>query len=140
MVYHFDKEVEASFGALSEKHGFQLKRLCKGVYEIEAKEFSMRIREGTGHKTDILVTIVPTSLRSNNPKYLDNEKGLGNLAKFNNEELSSFWGKPSLDADGEAAYSRAVNRVAVDAERLVIPYLLGLKNDYPLFERFVQGL
>ena len=53
----FDNAVARFFQPFSERAGFPKRKLRDGIYEIAGQEFVMRIRRGTGHRKDFLVTL-----------------------------------------------------------------------------------
>src|SRR6266705_2643473 len=84
----FDNVVANFFAPLASRAKVELRRIVEGVYEIEGQGFTARIRYGTGHRKDILVTLLPTSEKPLDVADLSKEIGLGVVAKFHGENLT----------------------------------------------------
>ncbi len=71
-----------AFEPLAIRAGLPLRKLHDGVYELVGKEFVMRIRRGTGHGKDFLVTLSRKDDVSDKPLELTGEVGLAVLAEY----------------------------------------------------------
>ena len=110
-----------------------IEELGEGIHEVQSKKFIMRIRRGTGHRNDILVTILATAERPANNDDLSKEIGLAVLAEFRGETLAES------PFDTEEAYLRAAAELARAAEKLILPYLLGHRTDFTDLKKFVAA-
>jgi hypothetical protein len=79
----FEVGIADSFQPLAIRTGLPLRKLHDGVYELVCKEFVMRIRRGTGHGKDFLVTLSRKKVVSGDPLDLTGEVGLAVLAEYN---------------------------------------------------------
>lgn len=128
----FDSVVPDLFASLAQRAKAGLRRVADGVYEIEAQGFTARVRYGTGHRKDILVTLLPTSEKPLELSDLSREVGLGAVAKFCGENL------PELSFDNEEEYLAYASALAASAEKFLLPYLLGLRTDFSAIKEFVS--
>jgi hypothetical protein len=111
----FEIGVADSFQPLAIRAGLPLRELHDGVYELVGKEFVMRIRRGTGHGKDFLVTLSRREDVSDNPLELTGEVGLAVLAEYGGATADAL----ALTArDGSPG---AFRRAAEAAERFVCP-------------------
>ncbi len=121
-----------AFEPLALRAGLPLRKLHDGVYELVGKEFVMRIRRGTGHGKDFLVTLSRKEDVSDNPLELTGEVGLGVLAEYSGATAAAL----ALKArDGSPD---AFRRAAEAAERFCLPYLLGRRMDFAGIQQFVE--
>jgi len=127
----FDKVVADVFRTLAVRSKSELRRIGEGVYEIEGHEFTTRIRRGTGHRKNILVTISPTTEKPTNLADLSGEIGLSVVAKFHGEKLTE------LSFDDEKEYLEYARNLANSAQKVLLPYLLGLRSDFSQIKEFV---
>ena len=127
----FSKAVAKSFMPLAANTKLTIHELWEGVYEVLGKDFTMRVRRGAGHRKDILVTVLPTAERPADHEDLSKEIGLGVVAEFVGESL------PELSIDTEEEYLRSAQYLATAADKLLLPYLLGTRNDFADLKRFV---
>jgi hypothetical protein len=128
----FEVGVGDAFQPLAARAGLPLKKLCAGIYEMSGSEFVMRIRRGTGHGKDFLVTLSRKEDVSADPLQLTGEVGLAVLAEYSGAVADAL----ALTAR-EGSLS-AFRRAADGAERFCLPYLLGRKADFPEIRRFVE--
>jgi len=130
-VRMFDDAAARFFAPIASRAKLPFQSLGDGVYEIQSREFTMRVRRGTGHRKDILITLLPTVERSADLGDLSKEIGLGVIAKFRGENLA----EPSLATQEE--YFRYSENLAIASERLLVPYLQGNKTDFSEIKAFV---
>ena len=123
----FDDAADRFFLPLAKRAGLQIKKLCDGIYEIPGRTFVMRIRQGTGHRRDFLVTLAPKSSLPDNLDDLSQEIGLGVVAEYNGKQLQ-------VQSDYHSDFAEA----AKIAEMFCIPYLLDTKKDFEEIRRFVE--
>jgi hypothetical protein len=128
----FEIGVVDSFQPLAIRAELPLRKLHDGVYELVGKEFVMRIRRGTGHGKDFLVTLSRREDVSDNPLELTGEVGLAVLAEYGGATADAL----ALTArDGSPG---AFRRAAEAAERFCLPYLLGRRIDFADIQQFVE--
>ncbi len=123
----FDDVVAQFFQPLANRVGFQLTKLRDGIYEIAGGMFAMRIRQGTGHRKDFVVTLAPKASLSDDLDDLGQEIGLGVVAEYNGKRLQ--------ETDD---YQRDFSEAARIAELLCGPYLLDTKEDFGEIQHFVE--
>jgi len=128
----FEIGVADSFRPLAVRAKLPLWKLHDGVYEILGNEFAMRIRRGTGHGKDFLVTLSRKTDLSTDPLELSGEVGLALFAEYAGatEEAATLTAR-----DGSPS---AFRRVAGAAERFCLPYLLGRRADFATVQQFVH--
>ncbi|MBI4658411.1 MAG: hypothetical protein HY735_06130 [Verrucomicrobia bacterium] len=124
----FREAVTKFFAPLAEQTGLTLSELADGVYEIEGAKFAMRIRRGTGHRKDMLVTLLATEGRPTDLFDLSHEIGLGMVAEFRGERI---------EADQKDDLKEAEN-LAHAAQKFLVPYLLGHRSDHAELTKFVE--
>lgn len=129
----FDVAIAKSFAPIANHLKLQVRKLAEGVYEIESREFTVRIRHGTGHRKDILITFLPTAERPIDVGDLSKEIGLGVVVRFNGETLSD------MQFDTEDEYLRYARDLAEAVKKYLVPYLLGLRTDFPEIKEFVAA-
>jgi hypothetical protein len=129
----FDDAVTKSFASIATRTNSVVKRLAPDAFEISSEKFVLRIRYGTGHRKDVLVTLSPSNQRVMDVHNLRGEIGLGAIAKILGEYLT----EPSFDDEKE--YYQYVEYIAKVSERLLAPYLLGLKDDFEQIEKSIRG-
>jgi hypothetical protein len=78
----FETGVADSFKQLAIRAGLSLRKLHDGVDELVGREFAMRIRRGTGHGKDFLVTLSGREDVSDNPLELTGSVGLAVIAEY----------------------------------------------------------
>ncbi|HWA27615.1 MAG TPA: hypothetical protein VG734_18305 [Lacunisphaera sp.] len=130
---NFDKLVQNHFAPIARRGMFSMRKLAKGVHEIGGRDFAIRVREGTGHSRDFLITLVPGESRINEPDDLANEIGLGVIAEFFGEPLV----KRDMFTPGR--FKRGFAEAAASAEKFLIPYLSGERRDLDEIRRFIEG-
>jgi hypothetical protein len=123
----FDNAVARCFQPFSERAGFPIRKLRDGIYEIAGQKFVMRIRRGTGHRKDFLVTLSRKASLSRDLDDLSHEIGLGVIAEYNGKQLQAL-----------GDYRREFAEAAKIAESLCLPYLLGTKTDFEDIQHFVE--
>lgn len=129
----FNKAVARSFAPLAGDAKLAIQQLGDGIYEVPGKDFTMRIRMGTGHRKDILVTMLPTAERPADNDDLCKEIGLGVVAEFAGASLTE------LPIETEEEYLHSADYLAAAADTLLLPYLLGTRNDFAELKRFVAA-
>lgn len=129
----FDRAVANFFAPLAANAKLASQQLCDGVYEVQGKEITMRIRRGTGHRKDILVTLLPTAERPADNDDLSKEIGLDVVAEFCGQTVA----ESSLDTEEE--YLRSAGVLATAADKLLFPYLLGDRTDFAELKKFVAA-
>lgn len=129
----FNEAVARFFAPVAAKAKLAIQEFGEGVCEAQGKEFTMRIRRGTGHRKDILVTLLPTAERPADIDDMSKEIGLGVVAEFRGETLA----ESSLNTEEE--YLRSAGKLATAAEKLLLPYLLGVRTDFAGLKEFVAA-
>jgi hypothetical protein len=119
----FDAEVAHSFQPLADRAKLPLTKIKDGVYEMAGHSFVLRIRRGTGHARDFVVTLASRSSLSEDPEKLAGEIGLLNFAEVYGEQLNPH------PLQTSAGYRKAFQEAADVAGKLCVPYLLGLRGD-----------
>ncbi|HUJ42108.1 MAG TPA: hypothetical protein VLW52_00750 [Opitutaceae bacterium] len=127
----FDELVTRFFAPLAKRAGLPLEALGEGIYEVAGSKFAMRIRRGTGHRKDFLVTL---SLKQpeQNLDDLSGEIGLGVLADYRGRPLHAH----ALDSVED--WQLALEETARASEELCLPYLKGKQNDLDGVRRFIE--
>ncbi len=128
----FDDVVVNFFAPLADRAKTELRRVADGINEIGTQGFTARVRYGTGHRKDILVTLLATCEKPLEISDLSKEIGLGAVAKFRGENL------PELPFQNEEEYLRYASNLAASAEKFLLPYLLGLRTDFSAIKEFVS--
>jgi hypothetical protein len=128
----FEVGIADSFQPLAIRTGLPLRKLHDGVYELVCKEFVMRIRRGTGHGKDFLVTLSRKKVVSGDPLDLTGEVGLAVLAEYNGATADA------LALRARDSSSGAFRRAAEAAEHFCLPYLLGRRIDFADIQQFVE--
>jgi hypothetical protein len=126
-IKEFDDAVAKFFKPLANRFEFPITKLRDGIYEITGGAFAVRIRQGTGHRKDFVVTLAPLVLLPDDLDDLSHEIGLGVVAEFNGKQLHEC-------GDFQCDFSEA----AKFTELLCVPYLLGTKNDFGEIQYFVE--
>ena len=129
----FDEAVAKFFAPIVSRANLAIRKLGQGVYEVQSPEFTMRIRRGSGHRKDILVTLLPTAERPSDIRDLSKEIGFGVIANFHGEKLAE------LPFDTEDDYFRYASSLATAAEKFLLPYPLGLRTDFLEIKDFVKA-
>lgn len=131
----FDEGVAISFDPLAQRLKLPLRKMAEGVYEIPGRFFALRIRKGTGHTRDFLVTLLERasiSETSGSPRDLcDGEIGLRVIAAFYGEKLG-----PHMFHTREG-YLRAFEDESNAAEKFAAPFLLDLRSNFGDIRQFV---
>jgi hypothetical protein len=127
----FDTLVRHFFQPLSARVGAPLKLLREGIYEIGGSAFVLRIRRGTGHSRDFLVTL---SRRASGKSLddLSDEIGLGVIAQYNQRSLRPH------DLDSELDWKLALEEAAEAATAFCLPYLSNAQSDLSGVELFIR--
>lgn len=128
----FGEAVVRFFQPLADRASLPLKKLREDIYEITGKGFILRIRRGTGHRKDFVVTLAPAESRSRDLDDLSDEIGLGVVTEYHGQELRA------QDVSSLADFQSAVQDAAEMAGEFCLPYLLGTKTDYEEIRRFVE--
>ena len=58
---YFDDAVTSLFKPVADRAGLELQKLPSGIYQIAGKGFVVRMRRGTGHLKEVLVTLAPAT-------------------------------------------------------------------------------
>ena len=132
-VTHFGDAVTAVFQPLADRAGFELRKLRSDIYEIAGENFILRIRQGTGHFKDVLVTLAPSTEASLDLDYLTGEIGLNNIAEYHRLTV------PEQDICSVEGFYSSLGRLAKVTETVCMPYLLGQKSDYGKIRAFVDS-
>jgi hypothetical protein len=128
----FDTLAARFFGPLAERAGLALRQVRDGIYEIAGQAFTVRIRRGTGHRKDFLVTLSPTRSGTEDFDDLRSEIGLGVLADYSERPL-----KPH-PLDSLEDWQLAMGEAAEAARELCLPYLLGKQTDLEGVKQFIE--
>jgi|GEM_PF-4346159 len=128
----FEIGVADAFQPLAARAGLPLRKLREGIYEMAGKEFALRIRRGTGHGNDFLVTLSRKEDVSSDPFQLTGEVGLAVIAEY-----------CGATADPLALTARngslvAFRSSAQAAEHFCLPYVLGSRADFAEVQGFVE--
>ncbi|HVV49653.1 MAG TPA: hypothetical protein VHO06_08340 [Polyangia bacterium] len=124
----FERAIEAHFAPVITGAGLTLARIAAGVYEVAGREIAMRLRAGTGHKKDMLMTLVRRRGRTGDPYDLHDEIGAGWFAKQVGITM------PEFSVDSEEGYMRSAFDLAQVAKTALLPYLLGTRLDFGVVE------
>ena len=127
----FDRLVSRYFEPLADRTGLKLVKVSHGIFEIAGKTFVVRIRLGTGHKTDFLVTLSSEKSKKDIAD-LSNEIGLGVIAEYYKQPLRSQ--DFASDEEIHSAFLEAANTT----EALCLPYLLGIRDSVADILEFVE--
>ncbi len=129
----FDRAVTVHFKPLAEGLGSNLGHPAKGMYEIVSGSFTLRVRLGTGHGIDILVTAVPTSSKSVDPSELQGEIGLGVITEFYGAKLETVRSNSREKIEPEVAKLSALS------SKFISPFLIGKNTDWERIKAFVEN-
>jgi len=127
-VTDFEELVYSSFLPLASRHKLRLRKLREGIFQIDGIGFHLRIRKGTGHRADFLVTVLPAKYESVALEKLEGEIGLGVIVEFNG----------AAGINTEKLNSEAFMKAAENSEKYCLPYLLGTKSDFDGILTFVE--
>jgi hypothetical protein len=128
----FEQGVANTFRPFAVRAGLPLRRLQDGVYEMSGCQFLMRIRRGTGHGKDFLITLSRKEHVSDDPMNLTGEIGLGVITEYNGKDETTA---ALALRDG----SLPAFRIAAEAaEEFCLPYLLGEKSDFADLQQFLR--
>lgn len=122
------------FSPVAAKVGRPLQRIADGVYEICSSVFTIRIRFCEGHGKSILATIMLTSERSTDPSDLRDEIGVGVVARYEGKSMHT-----EQKTTAEELVEQA-KEVATKTDTLLVPFLLGLRNDFESIRKYVESL
>ena len=128
----FDKHVVRFFGPLAKQAHLQLRKVKEGIYEICGRSFVLRIRRGTGHRNDFLVTLSSKSDERGDIDDLSKEIGLGVIAEFSGRPLR----ERELRTEEETAL--AFEEAAASTAAFCLPYLLDLRSDLNALWEFIE--
>jgi hypothetical protein len=128
----FDDTVTNFYKPIADRAGLKLQKLRSGIYEIAGARFIVRLRQGTGHKKDLLVTMAPMKVPGRDLDDLSDEIGLPLIAEFHGIEI------PHEDISSNEGFYSSPRRVAETIEQFCIPYLLGRKSDFEELRSFVD--
>jgi hypothetical protein len=128
----FDDSVTRSFGPLAQHVRQPLVKLRERIYQIEGCGFRMRIRLGTGHRLDFLVTLSRSDRVTEDLSDLKGEIGLGVLAAYNGNPLKAQ--SPSSINGWQQAFDEAAQAARV----FCLPYLLGSQTELDGVKHFIE--
>lgn len=128
----FDDSVTAFYKPIADRAGLQLQKLRSGIYQIVGALFILRLRQGTGHKKDLLVTMAPIAASARDLDDLSGEIGLPLIAEYHGVEI------PHEDITSSEGFYSSPRHVAEMIERFCMPYLLGQKSDFEELRSFVD--
>jgi hypothetical protein len=124
--------VRRHFGPIAEINGLPLRERRSGVHEITGHKFGLRIRYGQGHRNDFLITVFPLRTPPHDLDDLSDEIGLGIVAEFNGVPFHGM--EVRNEDDAEKAFAVA----AESSKSLVVPYLIGEKDEFAGLRQFVE--
>jgi hypothetical protein len=127
----FKEAVRRYFAPRVAKAKLAIREITGELYEIQSKEFTVRLRQGIGHGKDILVTLFPTAERSADVDDLSGEIGLNKVAEF-----SGTW-LPDYRNSSDEEYFKSVEKIAGWTEEFAFPFLLGQRSDFARLHDFV---
>lgn len=128
----FGDAVTTFFAPIANRAGLELQKLRPDIYQIAGSDFILRLRRGTGHRKDLLVTLSRLAVPVRDLDDLSGELGLGVIAEYNGVEF------PRDDLTSEESLDSSVRRAAETAEQVCVPYLLGQKSDFDEIRSFVD--
>jgi hypothetical protein len=131
-LQEFNQAVLNRFGAMAESLDLKLKQLADGVFEIASQLYSLRIRLGTGHRVDFLVTLVDNKEKADDANALTGEIGLGVIMEYYGTKLIESRQAAPQDIDAEIA------RMADLSQHYCVPFLSGKSADWVSIKEFVQ--
>jgi hypothetical protein len=115
----FGEEVLGAFSPMCAKNQLALKKLGPYAYQISGINFSVRVRRGTGHSKELLITLTSKPPISDSLDDLRDEIRIGVLAKYHHLELGAC---STLEA----------------VEILLLPYLTGKENSISGIQQFIE--
>ncbi|HWA08330.1 MAG TPA: hypothetical protein VG838_02570 [Opitutaceae bacterium] len=127
----FNELMTRFFTPVAKRAGFALNVLREGIYEIAGSKFTMRIRRGTGHHKDFVVTLSPRE-PDRDLDDLGGEIGLAVLAEYSGRPLHRH------ELDSIEDWQLAVEEAAHAADELCVPYLIGQQSDLSGVRRLIE--
>ena len=128
----FDESIVTFYKPVADRAGLELQKLRSGIYQIAGASFILRLRQGIGHKKDLLVTMAPMTTSPRDLDDLSGEIGLPLVVEYNGVEV------PHEDISSTVGFYSNPQRVADAIEQFCIPYLLGRKTDFDELRSFVD--
>jgi hypothetical protein len=129
----FYRVVPQHFGPLATRRGLELSNEGD-FFQIAGNGFCLRVRLGPGHRTNVLVTVVPFSgakLPFGSP---GGEIGLGVIMEFYGDRLVDV---PSIQ--DEVAMQREIERLARLADKFCGHFLLDRSAEWSRVQDFVEN-
>lgn len=126
-IKQFNASVARYFGPLVKRFALSLRERCKGVYEIDGNGFVVRIRQGTGHRDDFVVTLAAKGSLPEDINDLEGEIGLKVIAEYH-----------GMKYEETGDYQRDFAEAGKVSEKLLFPYLLGINDDFDGLRQFVD--
>jgi hypothetical protein len=128
----FDDAVVRFFGPLAVRANSSLQKLRDGIYQIAGTAFVVRIRRGTGHRKDFVVTLSPKKSGAEDLDDLSGEIGLGVFAEYHGRPLQMH------ELDSKKDWLLAFEEAARAAEVFCLPYLVGEQTDLQDVRHFIE--
>ena len=128
----FEEAVIRSFQPIATANGMALQKLGDGVFEIRGAEFAIRIRRGTGHLPDFVVTLGLKKSPYSDIYDASGEIGLGWIAEFYGAKLEA----PGLLTPENI--EQGMQNASLLTGDLCIPYVTGTRNDYANIRAFLD--
>jgi hypothetical protein len=128
----FDSEVRRAFKPISEQLGVPLEQVIQGVYQLGSHGYWLRIRRGTGHRKDFLITL---SIREKSKEELSDaidEVGLGVIVEYKGSQL------PQSSLDSLDDWKAALEQASRNTQQFLSPYLTGECNDFDEILNYIE--
>lgn len=128
----FDDAAVRFFGPLAVRANSSLQKLREGIYQIAGMAFVVRIRRGTGHRKDFVVTLSPKKSGAEDLDDLSGEIGLAVIAEYHGRPLQM------RELDSKKDWLLAFEEATHAAEMFCLPYLVGEQTDLQGVRRFIE--
>jgi hypothetical protein len=124
----FDEAVARYFRPQAERHGLSFTKIEDGIYDVGSGSFIMRIRLHTGHARGLNVMMRSSEFLNfgddtHTPGVM---YGIGCFIEHAGQDWREFF----IEVDSNETFLRQAEILAQAAERFLIPYLLGHRNDF----------
>jgi hypothetical protein len=112
--------------------GLLLRKVGSNLYEIGGSEFVLRIRKGTGHRDDLLVTVTSSGDTSLDLNSVKDEIGLGAIAQYYGAQF------PAPDSSSITDFDLTAATAAQQAQSFILPILTGENKDFLAIKDFIK--
>ena len=128
---HFRDIITPIFKPLADRAGLDFQELRSDIFQITGRNFILRIRRGTGHRKDALITLARDDPARGDLDNLHGEIGLGVIAEYHGLVT------PEQDLSSAESFRATLQEVAELTEKICVPYLSGENSDYEQIRAFV---